>query len=302
MTALEKYSPLLFLLMWSSGAIFVKLGLEEASVSVFLTVRSIGAALALFLAGVFIARGTGIRALFGLPKSQLLRAVVIGLLLQVGYQSAYFLALYHALTPGVLALILGLQPILTPLFANEKIGKQGYAYLGLGLAGLTTAIVGARELGAVTGLGLLFGLVSVFAISAGSVMQKRSVIHPVASAFYQTLMAALLFSAILPFTPVKLNVNPQFLMSATWMIVVVSTLAVLLLFRMLARESASKVGVLFYMVPVVTIVLDYLIFGNKISWVTLAGALLIVTAVKGFGNVHFAVSAAVLDDTKKTGS
>ena len=28
--ALEKYSPLLFLLMWSSGAIFVKLGLEDA--------------------------------------------------------------------------------------------------------------------------------------------------------------------------------------------------------------------------------------------------------------------------------
>lgn len=299
MNTLERYSPLLFLLMWSSGAIFVKLGLEDASVSVFLTVRSVGATATLLMIFLFITRGTGARSLL-LPKPLLMRAILIGLLLQVGYQSAYFLALNYKLTPGVLAIILGLQPILTPMFANEKIGKFGYFYLGVGLVGLITAIFGAREIGAVTGLGLFFGLISVVAISIGSVMQRRSVINPIVSAFYQTLTASFVFLAALPFTTARLNLTPEFIFSASWMIVVVSTLAVLLLFRMLAKDSASKVGVLFYMVPVVTILLDYLTFGNTVSWITVAGALLIIIAVKGFGKVHFTKAPAPSIQTKNT--
>lgn len=287
MSALERYSPLLFLLMWSSGAIFVKLGLEDASVSVFLTIRAAGAALALFFVCWLIGRTNSLRELLVLPRRRLLRAMWIGVLIQAGYQSAYFLALDYQMTPGVLAIVLGLQPILTPVLANERIGRTGYVYLALGFAGLTMAVLGARQVGALTGLGLSFALAAVFAISAGSVMQQRSVIHPVASAFYQTLTAACLFLLALPFTTIRLDVTAEFVMAATWMIVVVSTCAVLLLFHMLTRKAASQVGVLFYLVPVVTVVLDYLAFGNEISWLTFVGALLIIMAVKGFSRVRF---------------
>ena len=288
MNILEKYSPLLFLLMWSSGAIFVKLGLQDASVSVFLTIRSVGAALALIIVCALIAKKRGLKETLLLPKRLLLRVIIIGILLQVGYQTAYFLALNYQLTPGVLAIILGLQPILTPIFANEKIGKTGYFYLFLGLTGLIIAIFGARDLGAVTILGLFFGLISVVAISAGSVMQKKSIIDPVTAAFYQALTASCIFLLVLPFTETRLNLTPTFIVSASWMTIVVSTLAVLLLFRMLAKNSASKVGVLFYMVPVITMLLDYFTFGNKVTWITIMGALLVIVAVKGFGKVQLA--------------
>ena len=43
MNYLERLAPILFLLMWSSGAIFVKMGLENASVWSFLTLRATGA-------------------------------------------------------------------------------------------------------------------------------------------------------------------------------------------------------------------------------------------------------------------
>lgn len=293
MSTLEKYSPLLFLLMWSSGALFVKLGLEDASVSVFLTVRAIGASLALTVAWLWIAGEQGLKARLRLPKNLLLKAIAIGILLQVAYQTAYFLALDYKLTPGVLAIILGLQPIMTPLFASEQIGKSGYFYLFLGLTGLSIAILGARELGAVTAPGLLFGLISVIAMSAGSVMQKKSVIDPLTSAFYQTLTASCVFLAILPFTEIKLDITPAFLASAAWMIIVVSTLATLLLFRMLAKNSASKVGVLFYITPILTMFLDYLVFGNRITWITFAGASLVAFAVKGFGRAQAVPTAGL---------
>ena len=283
MTALEKYSPLLFLLMWSSGAIFVKLGLEDASVSVFLTIRSVGATVALLFVCLLLIDKKSLTKKMLLPKHLLIRAVVIGIFLQVSYQSAYFLALNYKLTPGVLAIVLGVQPILTPIIARERVGSRGYFYLLLGLIGLTIAILGARELGAVTLPGLLFGATSVLAISFGSVMQKKSAIDPIVSAFYQTLTASVIFLIFLPVTETHLNVTPIFILSASWMIVVVSTLAVLLLFHMLTKHSASKVGVLFYMIPIITMLLDYATFGNIVSWVTIAGALLVIVAVKGFG-------------------
>lgn len=153
----------------------------------------------------------------------------------------------------------------------------------LGLSGLTIALLGARELGSITAIGLCFGLGSVLAITAGAVLQKNTTINPVTAAFYHALIASITFLAVLPFTDIRLSLTPTFVVSALWMSTVVSTLAVVLLFKMLARKSASKVGVLFYMVPVITMAMDYLAFGNKINWLTLLGACLVMVAVKGFG-------------------
>lgn len=279
----EKYYPLAFLLMWSSGAIFVKLGLEDASASVFLTIRSVGAVLALLIACWLTAPHYKLKKNLRLPKALLIRVIAIGLLLQVGYQAAYFLALNHHMSPGVLALTLGLQPLLTPVFARERMGRMGSLYLFWGFSGLTIALLGARELGSITAVGLFFGLGSVLSITAGAVLQKNTPINPVTAAFYHALIASITFLTVLPFTAIRLNVTPTFVASALWMSTVVSTLAVVLLFKMLARNSASKVGVLFYMVPVVTMAMDYLAFGTKINWITFLGVCLVMTAVKGFG-------------------
>ncbi len=283
MTSFDKAAPFIFLLLWSSGAIFVKLGLEEASVSVFLAVRAAGALIALGIAWIWLVKQGRLARQSRLPRSVLGRVVITGVLLQVVYQAAYFLALDHHLTPGGLALILGLQPILTPVLARETIGRAGYGYLGLGLVGLTVALWGARDLGAVTAGGLVFGLASVLAITVGTIVQKGSTLNPVVSGFYQAVTATGLFLIVLPFTDLRLTVTPQFVLSASWMAVVVSTLAVLLLFRLLEKGSASQVSVLFYLVPLITLSLDYLVFGNTVSWVTACGALLVVVAVRGFG-------------------
>lgn len=281
MSALEKLSPLLFLLMWSSGAIFVKLGLEDASVWAFLAVRSVGAALALLTVCCLYLRHGGLLIL-KVPWHKIYQACAIGLVLQVCYQTTFFFSLDSGLAPGMLAIILGLQPLLTSVFARDKVGFIGYAVLLLGLAGLSLAVTGARDIGAITTLGVIFGLAAVIAITTGSIMQKSAGIHPVASAFYQSIAASIVFLALLPFTPVKLNVTPLFVLSAGWMILVVSTSAVLLLFYMLAKGAASKVGVLFYLVPVVTIVLDYLVFDTPISLMTMAGALIVLISVTTF--------------------
>ena len=92
-----------FVLLWSSGAIFSRWGLDDASPFVLLALRFGVALVFLWLLGW--------RERRWLPEPGTRAQVAgTGLLLVGGYSCAYFLALDQGLTPGALATILGVQP------------------------------------------------------------------------------------------------------------------------------------------------------------------------------------------------
>lgn len=279
MRSILKLAPALFLLMWSSGAIFVKLGLQDASVWVFLAVRAIGSALLLGLVAIAFLNRRGSNLLVMVP-SQAPKILAVGLVIQVAYQAFFFLALDHNLSPGVLSIILGLQPILSPVIAREKPGPIGYVLLLTGFAGLVIAVAGARDLNSISTLGVAFGVLAAGSISTGAVLQTTLSAHPITSAFYQNLASAALFFVLVVATDWRMNLSGTFVVSAVWMIVVVSTLSVLLLYYMLQHEAVNNVAVLFYLVPILTIAWDYCVFGTRISGATLLGALIVVLSVK----------------------
>lgn len=285
MTLLMRGVPLVFLFMWSSGAIFVKLGLQEASVWSFLAVRAIGTLLVLSFICVLIFKRKVFSDLVRLPALLIIKMFFIGVLLQVAYQSFFFLAIDNRLSPGVLSIILGLQPILTPIIAREEVGIKGYLILLLGFLGLGIAVLGAREVSGLTYVGITFGIASVGAMSVGTVCQKKVVAHPLASAFYQNLAASIIFFIVVLCTDWHVMINTKFIVASAWMILVVSTGAVLLLFYMLSKNAASNVSVLFYMVPVITIALDYLAFGSKVTPLTVVGAILVIIAILFYRNL-----------------
>lgn len=278
---LVKVAPVLFLLMWSSGAIFVKLGLENGSVWSFLALRACGALLVITVASsVLLPRE--IRETLSVSKSLIVKSMVAGLLLQVAYQSFFFLAIDHDLAPGTLAIILGLQPILTPIFAREIIGIRGYLSLAVGFAGLSLVVYGAKDVSAMSVSGVLFAFASVLAITMGSVYQKHLNIHPIASAIYQYTAASIVFLIIIAFQGWNVVWTAQFAFCVAWMVCVVSVGAVLLLFHMLSNEAASKVGVLFYLVPIFTMAFDYVVFGTVVTGFTIIGVLIVISAILMF--------------------
>nr|BAJ23991.1 putative membrane protein [Bradyrhizobium sp. HWK12] len=184
--------PPLFLLMWSSGAIFVKLGLMSSSVWTFLAVRSTGATLVLALV-LAIGFRSDFHAALMLPRRTIFRAVSVGLLLQAGYQGAYFLAIANQLSPGVLTIILGAQPLLMPWVARESVPWAGKALLLAGFFGLVLAVMGTRELGDGSLLGLIFGVVALVAITAGTALQKRIDLPVAHSILWQYIGSVLCF-------------------------------------------------------------------------------------------------------------
>lgn len=274
--------PVLFLLMWSSGSIFVKIGLDDASVWSFLAIRAIGSAVILGAVwGAFNVLGS--RPLVSKPSCKSLALVLIaGISLQVCYQASFFLAIDYGLSPGMLAMVLGLQPLLMPIMAGERLTAWGSTAVLLGFAGLVIGVWGAKSLVGFSIPGLAFSLLSVLAMSFGAIVQKRADVNPLLSALVQSLIAALAFTAVASFAGWQVTPTRTFVMSSLWMVLVVSTGATLLLFYMLSKGSAGKVGVLFYLVPVVTILFDYLVFNAGISWVTAVGALIVVGSVMGF--------------------
>lgn len=278
MNYLERLAPILFLLMWSSGAIFVKMGLENASVWSFLTLRATGAFL---LMGV-IYLCFKINSKTKLTPSILARVVVTGLLLQVFYQAFYFLSIRYELSPGLVSIVLGLQPIMTILFGGDKTSPYKLLILLIGFSGLGLAIFGAKDVSQVTPLGVSFAILSVMAISIGSLFQKTIPMTPLESGMLQNGCASIVFVATSLIIGWHVNWSPNFVFSLSWMIVVVSTGAVLLLFYMIQRNSASKVSVLFYLVPILTMFFDFIIFDTEITTTTIMGALIVIASIKLF--------------------
>ncbi len=279
MKLLSWSAPVAFLIMWGSGAIFVKLGLLDASVWTFLAIRSVGAFLILGGICLYVFRRRLSASILLLPAALIMRMLLAGILLQVVYQGAFFLAIENGLSPGLLAIVLGLQPCLTSLLAREDVGMKGHLLLLLGFAGLGVSVTGARDVSSLAITGVVFAVVSVTAMSLGSVFQKRVELNPLVSALYQSMVAAVVFLIVALYVGPSWTPGPRLFFAASWMIVVVSVGATLLLLHMLSRGSAGSVSALFYLVPVVTMTFDYMVFGERVTLQTVIGSMLVVLSI-----------------------
>lgn len=254
----------LFVLLWSSGAIFAELGLHHASAFVFLTARFALASLVLLVLAVM--RGRWLP-----PRGERRMAALTGLLMMGGYSIFYLLALDRGIAPGVLATILGVQPILTLAIVERRWQPMRIAGLGLSLAGL--ALVVCRGVGG-AGLpiiGVACALTALVALTAGSLLQKRVRAAPADVLPLQNAIGLALCVAIVPFRPVSLEVGWAFVVPLLWLGIVISVIAQLLFYRLMQRGDLVNVTSLFYLVPVVTTLMDAVWLGNRPEPLALAG-------------------------------
>ncbi|MHA6196702.1 DMT family transporter [Pseudomonas wadenswilerensis] len=260
----------LFVLLWSSGAIVSKLGLAEATPFAFLLVRFLLALVALLLLGPLL------RLRWPRERGAVWQAVATGAVLLGAYQIFYLLALDLKVTPGVMATVMGVQPILTVVLMERQRSFSRVFGLCLGLAGLVMVVWQGIGLGGMSWAGMGFALLALASMTFGSIMQKRITRDPLGTLPLQYLAGLALCALFAPFQPLEVQLNQQFTLSVLWMGLVVSVLATLLLYRLIARGNLVNVTSLFYLVPAVTALMDYLIFGNRLAALSLLGMGLIV--------------------------
>jgi len=255
----------LFVLLWSSGAIFSKWGLAHATPFAFLLLRF---ALAL---GALLALAAAVRQPWLPPRGARGGTAATGLTMIGGYSICYFLALDHGITPGVLATTLGAQPLLTLVLLERRFALPRILGLALALAGLALVVWESIGLARYSAAGMLYALGALLCMTGGAILQKSLRQPPLQALPLQYAVGLLLCLACVPFQPWRLSGGMGLLVPLLWLGLVVSVGATLLLYRLIQAGNLVNVTSLFYLVPGVTALLDYLLLGNRLSPLSLAG-------------------------------
>ncbi|MFU1924124.1 EamA family transporter, partial [Klebsiella pneumoniae] len=77
---------------------------------------------------------------------------------------------------------------------------------------------------------------------------------------------ALLGLAALLFESREVQWSTPFVLTLGWLVLGLSFGAVGLLYTLIRHGAASKVASLFYLVPAVTAIMDFMVFGNRLGW------------------------------------
>jgi drug/metabolite transporter (DMT)-like permease len=239
----------LFVLLWSGGAIFAKWGLAHASAFGFLLARFI-LALAVLCVLVRLRRG----ALLPAPGTRGIVALT-GLLLIGSYSICYLLALDHGITPGVLATLLGAQPILTLALMERRYPPARLAGLFLALCGLVMVVYQSIGMARFSVAGMGFAFAALASMTAGAILQKRVRQAPMDVMPLQYAVSLALCLVFVPFQPIRVEWNIGFIMPLLWMGLVISVGATLLFYRMIQAGNLVNVTSLFYLVPAVGLML-----------------------------------------------
>lgn len=161
--------------MWGTAFVFITLGLRSFS-PVFLAAIRFDI-VAVILAGAALTRARGPR----LPRTGAQWAAVgIAAVLNVGAYHAFLFWGQQFTTPGVAAVVVGLNPVLTTAFSRallptERLGRGGLLGLVLGVAGVTVlASLKPGPLLDARGIGELAIVAAIASWALGSVLVKRS--------------------------------------------------------------------------------------------------------------------------------
>nr|WP_280890154.1 DMT family transporter [Jiella mangrovi] len=262
-------------MLWSTGFIGARYAMPYAEPFTFLSIR-----FALALALLFVmAFATGA----AWPRPRLAaHSMVAGSLIHGVYLGGVFFAVRHGLNAGVVALIVGLQPILTAIIAAPALGEtirpRHALGLFLGLAGVTLVIL--PKLGAGGDyhfVNVAPACLSALAISVGTIWQKRFAtgIDVRTGTVFQYLGALIPSFALAVLTEtMAVKWNGEVVFALAWLTVVLSIGAIFLMMILIREGAVSKVASLMYLTPGVTAVMAYLLFGETLTPIQLGGLLL----------------------------
>lgn len=258
-----------FVLLWGSAAIFTRWGLDNASPIALLILRFSTALIVLFVFALFRKRL--------LPKHGTRKQVLLtGLLIIAGYSICYFKAMAHGVTPGLMATIMGIQPILTLCLLEKNWQKERLLGLCISLAGLILLVWKSLTLSFIAPIGMLFALAALICITFGAIMQKNIQQAPTDVLPLQYVISLIVCLFIVPFEHFEITWNSQLIISVLFLGILISVVAQLLLYRLLSQGNIVNVTSLFYLVPIVTALLDFLILKNKLPLAGLIGMIAIL--------------------------
>lgn len=270
-------APAMFVFLWSTGFVGMRYGVPYAEPFTFMAIR-MALVSALFALAILLFRAPWPR----LDQASL-HAAVAGLLVHATYLSGVLYAIRWELPLAMVALIAGLQPILTALialrFPGESLKRVQWLGLMIGTLGVGLMVSTRSTSGSVSLHGLLAAGTGLLGITLGTLYQKRfcaemdmrtsGMVQFGATCIALSIGACLFESRVVQWTG-------EFIFALAWLSLALSVGAISLLYLLIRRGRASEVASLFFLTPSVTAVMGYLLFGESLSAVAVLG--LVVSA------------------------
>ena len=278
---LPRLAPPLFVLIWATGFVAARLVAPYADPLTFLSLRFAIAAL------VLAALAAAFRAPWPATGRAWRDGLVAGALLHGVYLGGVFWAVKHGLPAGIAALIAGLQPLATGLLVGpwlgERVSPQRWA--GIAVGALGAGLVVAPKLGAADGFPpgpVAICILGMLAITAGTIWQKRTA----GAADLRTNAVVQYLGALLVTVPLMLLLEDMHLepsvplwIGLAWAVFVLSIGGIGLLLVLIRRGAVAGVAALLYLVPPVSALMAFGLFGETLNPVQIAGMVVAAAGV-----------------------
>jgi drug/metabolite transporter (DMT)-like permease len=277
--ALVRAMPAIFVVIWSTGFIVARYGMPHAPPMKFLALRYF-LSVACFVAW---ATAAGV-ALLPRERGQVKHLAVTGILMHAGYLGGVWAAVKLGMGAGLAALLVGLQPVLTAVWVSSRggvVSARQWAGLALGFGGLALVVWQKLGVGEISGANLLLAVGALLSITAGTIYQKRFLAPcDVRTASLVQLCAA--FAVTLPLALLEtesMRWNGELAGAMAWSVLALTLGGSSLLYLLIHRGAATAVSSLMYLVPPCTAVMAWLLFGEAITLLTIAGIALAALGV-----------------------
>ncbi len=274
--------PALFVGIWATGFLVARLVAPHVDPLTFLSLRFV------LSAGAFAGIAAAVGARWPRGARAWRDALVAGVLMQGIYLGGVFWSVRHGLPAGLSALVTGLQPLLTAVLAFPLLGERvgGRRWLGIALGSGGALLVLSPQLAAGVGsagaVPLLASGAGMVAMTLGTIWQKRTggAADLRTNAAVQFLGAAAITAPMAWLTEAgRFDGAWQAWAGLAWAVCGLSLGAISLLLVLIKRGAVSGVASLFYLVPPVVAVLAFLLFGEALTGVQVAGMALAAAGV-----------------------
>jgi drug/metabolite transporter (DMT)-like permease len=280
--ALIRAMPFVFVLIWATGFVVARLAMPHSPPFSFLVMR-FGLSAICFAIWIALAR-----AAWPSGRVQWGHLLVTGAFMQAGYLGGVWAAIRDGLGAGTVALLVGLQPVLTALWISRgaasgrsSVSRRSWLGLLLGFAGLALVVWGKLGVGEMTPSNLSLAIVALLSITIGTLYQKRFVAPcDVRSASAVQMLAGI--AVCLPVAMLEPGVmewHRDLVIAMAWSVGALTLGGSSLLYLLIQRGEATAVTSLLYLVPPCTALMAWALFGESFTPLMMLGMALTVAGV-----------------------
>jgi drug/metabolite transporter (DMT)-like permease len=267
-------ASLLFVLIWSTGFIVARAVVPHGAPELILAMRLTCTALLLSGAALYARQHVP-------PGRRLGLHLTAGAMLHGFYLTLSWWAVNHGMPAGIMSLIGSLQPLMVAvasvLFLGDRLPGRAWGGLAIAIVGVGCVLLPAIERSGAGGISLLpavAGMVAVLGMAGGTLIQRGAIAGDgiaISGAVQNAGGALVAIAATLLAGDYRWDGAPILWVGLGWSVLGLSAGGLSLLVWLVRHQGPTRMSMLLLLVPPLAAIEAWLLFGERLGPVQLAG-------------------------------